>query len=118
MLHGLVGENDHWQFSTQIQNLFLTWEIFEAVHATIRFGGIQTNRAYAGDLMNIDIDESSLMTYLSDGNTRDAASLARFAYPVLQFFNMHLCRNVQNMRLDEKEAAALLCLLLINQGKI
>uniref|UniRef100_A0A914QQM6 Uncharacterized protein n=1 Tax=Panagrolaimus davidi TaxID=227884 RepID=A0A914QQM6_9BILA len=117
MLNGFITESDHWQFSTELQNLFLTWVIFESVHATIRFGGIQTNRAYSGDLSNIDIDESSLTAYLSDGNTRDAASMARFAYPVLQFFNMNLCRNVQNMRLDEKEAAALMSLLLINQSK-
>uniref|UniRef100_A0A914YFM7 Nuclear receptor domain-containing protein n=1 Tax=Panagrolaimus superbus TaxID=310955 RepID=A0A914YFM7_9BILA len=116
MLNGIITDNDHWQFSTELQNLFLTWVIFESVHATIRFGGIQTNRAYSGDLSNIDIDESSLTAYLSDGNMRDAASMARFAYPVLQFFNMHLCRNVQNMRLDEKEAAALMSLLLINQA--
>lgn len=64
----------------------------------------------------VDIDLSSLADYFSDGNNRDASTLARFAQPSLQFFVANLCRAVQNMRLDEKESSALIGLLLLHQG--
>ena len=100
----------------QSKNCFLIWVIFESVQSTLRFGGIQTNRLYFGDMSSVDIDLCSLSRYFSDGNARDAASLARFAHPALQYFTTNLCRSVQNMRLDEKESAALVGLLLLHQG--
>uniref|UniRef100_A0A7E4UV42 Nuclear receptor domain-containing protein n=1 Tax=Panagrellus redivivus TaxID=6233 RepID=A0A7E4UV42_PANRE len=113
----MVENGSDWTTSFRVQSQFVIWLLFESVQATIRFGGIQTNKLYFADLTSVDADEASLAAVFAGLKVRDPVNMAKIVFPSVQFFMGNVCRDVLNMRLDERETAALLALLLLTQDK-
>uniref|UniRef100_A0A914CAH5 Uncharacterized protein n=1 Tax=Acrobeloides nanus TaxID=290746 RepID=A0A914CAH5_9BILA len=95
----------------EVRNLFILWLLVETTFCTVRFGGVQTNRIYFGNLCFLDVGHQALVTFFSDGNIRDPECMARFSYPMLEYFLTSVSRAVQGIKLDEKEIAGLSALL-------
>uniref|UniRef100_A0A914CZC7 Uncharacterized protein n=1 Tax=Acrobeloides nanus TaxID=290746 RepID=A0A914CZC7_9BILA len=95
----------------EVRNLFIIWLLIETTFCTVRFGGVQTNRIYFGNMCFVDVSHQSLVVFFSDGNIRDPECLARFSLPMSEYFITSVCRAVQGIKLDEKEIAGLTALL-------
>ncbi|KAI1731525.1 zinc finger, c4 type (two domains) domain-containing protein [Ditylenchus destructor] len=101
---------------------FWLWSLLETALATLRFGGVQTNRIYFADCGYLELELEEFVKFFSVNFPRDAHSLARLALPIAQYFVENVCRSLQAERLGgEHECAALIALILsdcISNGSV
>ncbi|KAH7728517.1 Protein NHR-38 [Aphelenchoides avenae] len=92
---------------------FALWQILETVLATLRFGGVQTNRLYFTDLSYVDLmSADSLEAFFVDQFPRDAATYAKLCLATAENFLSGVCKGIQAAKFDEMETAAFSTLLL------